>query len=118
MPRATTGTIHQKRKRRILKDAKGFYGARSKLLRTAKDARRKSLQHSYISRRLKKRDFRSLWIVRIGAAAKMCGMSYSTLISALKKSGIALNRKMLADIAVRDIEIFKKIVEKVKNQAA
>jgi len=118
MARATTGRIHQKRKKKILKDAKGYRGARSKLYRTAKDARRRALQNSYKDRRRKKRDFRSLWIVRINAAANMCGMSYSRFIAALKASNIDLNRKMLAELAVYDMETFKKIVEKVRDKAA
>ena len=118
MARATTGKVHQKRKRKILKDAKGYFGARSTLLRTAKDARRRALQNSYKNRRMKKREFRVLWIVRISAAAKLCGTSYSRLISGLKSNGIALNRKMLAEIAVKDMETFKKIVEQAKAQAA
>ncbi|HOO73054.1 MAG TPA: 50S ribosomal protein L20 [Spirochaetota bacterium] len=118
MARATTGKVHQKRKRKILKDTKGYYGARSSLFRTAKDARRRALQNSYKNRRMKKREFRVLWIVRISAAAKLCGTSYNKLISGLKANSIALNRKMLAEIAVKDMETFKKIVEKAKAQAA
>lgn len=117
MARATTGRIHQKRKRRVLKDAKGYRGARSKLFRTAKDARRRALQNSYIHRRMKKRDFRSLWIMRINAAARACGMSYSRLIGALKISKIDINRKMLADIAVKDMAAFRKIIENIKKAA-
>lgn len=118
MPRATTGRIHQKRKRKVLKDAKGFYGARSLLYRTARDARRRALQNSYIHRRKKKGDFRSLWILRINAAARLCGISYSRLIDALNKSGVEVNRKMLAEIAVTDPAAFKRIVETVKDRAA
>ena len=118
MARATTGRIHMKRRKRILKDAKGFYGARSKLFRTAKDARRRALQNSYKHRRMKKRDFRALWIMRINAAARACGISYSQLIGALKAGKIELNRKMLADIAVRDMDAFRKIVEDIKKKAA
>ncbi len=118
MPRATTGRIHQKRKRKVLKDAKGFYGARSLLYRTARDARRRALQNSYIHRRKKKGDFRSLWILRINAAARLCGISYSRLIDALNKSGVEVNRKMLAEIAVTDPAAFKRIVEIVKGKAA
>ena len=117
MARATTGRIHQKRKRRILKDAKGYRGARSKLFRTAKDARRRALQNSYIHRRMKKRDFRALWIMRINAAARACGMSYSRLIGALKVNKIDINRKMLAEIAVRDMNAFRKIIENIKKAA-
>ena len=115
MPRATTGLVHRKRARKILKDVKGFIGSRSKLFRTAKDARRRALQYSYIHRRQKKRDMRSLWIVRIGAASKSFGMSYSRFISGLKKNDIAINRKMLAEIAVSDIDAFGKLVEKVRG---
>ncbi len=117
MPRATTGRIHHKRRVKILKDAKGFYGARSKLYRTAKDARRRALQNSYIHRRKKKGDFRSLWIQRINAAARMCDMSYSVLISGMKKAGIDVNRKMLAELAVSDFQAFKSIVDRVRKAA-
>lgn len=111
MPRATTGRVHHQRSKKILKDAKGFIGSRSTLYRTAKDARRRALQNSYKDRRRKKRDMRALWVVRISAAAKLCGTSYSALIFALKKSGILLNRKMLSEIAVSDMNSFQKIVE-------
>lgn len=115
MARATTGRIHLKRRKKVLKDTKGYYGSRRALFRTAKDARRRALQNSYKNRRMKKRDFRSLWIIRINAAARMFGMSYSKLINGLNKANILLNRKLLADIAVHDIDTFKKIVEQVKN---
>ncbi len=118
MPRATTGRVHHRRSKKILKDAKGFIGARSTLFRTAKDARRRALQNSYIDRRKKKRDFRALWIVRIAAAARLCGTSYSKLIGGLKTSRIEINRKMLAELAVTDMTAFKKIVETVKEKAA
>ncbi|MCL1911243.1 MAG: 50S ribosomal protein L20 [Leptospirales bacterium] len=113
MPRATTGRVHHKRSKKILKDAKGFIGARSTLYRTAKDARRRALQNSYKDRRRRRRDMRALWIVRISAAAKLCGVSYSVLISALKKTDIQINRKMLAEIAVNDMGSFQKIVDQV-----
>jgi len=115
MPRATTGKVHHKRSKRILKDVKGFIGGRRRLYRTAKDARRKALMHSYAHRKLKKRDFRALWIMRISAAAKMCNYSYSRLISGLSKSNITINRKILAELAVFDMNAFTKIVEKVKQ---
>ncbi len=118
MPRATTGRIHHKRSKKILKDAKGYIGARSKLFRTAKDARRRALQNSYKDRRRKKRDFRSLWITRINAAARMNDISYSRLIAGLKNADIELNRKMLAELAVSDPDAFKKIVETIKEKAA
>ncbi len=115
MARSTTGKIHHKRSKRILKDVKGFIGGRSKLFRTAKDARRRALQNSYIHRKLKKRDFRALWIVRISAAAKMNNYSYSRFISDLAASNVIINRKILADLAVTDINAFNKIIEKVKR---
>lgn len=118
MPRATTGKVHNKRREKILKDVKGFYGARKNLWRTAKDARRKKLQNSYRDRRRKKRDFRALWIMRINAAARLYGISYSRLIDGMKKANILIDRKMLADLAVSDANAFKAIVEKVTNKAA
>lgn len=118
MPRATTGRVHHKRSKKILKAAKGFIGSRSTLFRTAKDARRRALQNSYIDRRKKKRDFRALWIVRIAAASRLCGISYSRFIAGLKASSIEINRKMLAELAVSDMAAFKKIVETVKEKAA
>jgi large subunit ribosomal protein L20 len=117
MPRANTGKVHHKKRAKILKDTKGFTGARSKLYRTAKDARRRALQNAYRDRRRKKRDFRMLWTVRINAAARLCGVSYSRLIAGLRAAGIAINRKMLAEIAV-NMETFKKIVEKATEKAA
>ena len=118
MSRVRSSGVHQRRRKKVLKDAKGYRGARSKLYRTAKDARRRALQNSYRDRRRKKRDFRALWIIRIGAAARLCGISYSKLIAGLKSSKIEINRKMLADIAVNDMKAFKKIVDKVKKEAA
>jgi len=118
MTRATTGRVHHKRSKKVLKDAKGYIGARSKLFRTAKDARRRALQNSYIDRKRKKRDFRTLWIVRINAAAKLCDTSYSRLIAGLKASDVIINRKMLAELAVNDMNAFGKIAEKAKEKAA
>lgn len=115
MSRARSGVIHRKRRRKVLKDVKGFYGSRSKLYRTAKDARRRALQNSYIDRKRKKRDFRSLWIIRINAAARICGISYSRLISGLKVMNIKINRKMLSELAVSDLNAFQKIVDIVKE---
>ncbi len=118
MPRATTGRVHRKRSRKILKDVKGYIGARSTLFRTAKDARRRALQNSFIDRRRKKRDLRALWILRVAAASRICGMSYSKFISGLKASSIEINRKMLAELAAKDMQTFKKIVDMVKGKAA
>ncbi len=117
MSRVTTGKVHHKRAKKIFKDAKGYRGGRSKLYRTAKDARRRALENSFKHRRVKKRDFRTLWIVRIGAAARENGMSYSTFMHGLKEAGIDLNRKVLADMAVRDKEGFSRLVETAKKSA-
>lgn len=102
------------RHNKILKLAKGYFGAKSKLYRTANEAVMKSLSYAYRDRRQKKREFRKLWIARINAAARMNGLSYSKFMNALKKAGITLNRKVLADMAVNDATGFKMLVEKVK----
>ncbi len=104
----------RKRHKRILKLAKGYRGGKSKLFRTAKQAVMKSLSYAYVGRKQKKRDFRRLWISRISAQAKMNGMNYSTFMNGLKKAGIEMNRKMLAEIAVSDKEAFASLVEKAK----
>ena len=114
MARIKGATMTRKRRNKVLKMAKGYYGSKAKLFKTAKQAVMKSGQYAYIGRKLKKRDFRRLWISRISAAAKMNGMNYSTLINGLKKAGINLNRKMLAEIAVYDKEAFAALVEKAK----
>ncbi len=109
------GAMHtRKRHKKILKLAKGYRGAKSKLFRTANQAVMKSLVYSYIGRKQKKRDFRQLWIARINAAARMNGMSYSRFMNGLKKADITINRKMLADIAVNDEKAFAALVEKAK----
>lgn len=102
------------RHNKILKLAKGYFGAKSKLYRTANEAVMKSLSYAYRDRKQKKREFRKLWIARINAAARMNGLSYSKFMNALKKAGINLNRKVLADMAVNDAAGFKILVEKVK----
>ena len=104
----------RKRHKKILKLAKGYRGAKSKLYRTANQAVMKSLVYSYIGRKQKKRDFRKLWIARINAAARMNGISYSRFMNGLKKAGIDLNRKMLAELAVSNPEAFAALVEKAK----
>jgi len=103
-----------KHKRSILKQAKGYWGARSKLVRVANQAVMKSLQYAYIGRRLRKRDMRSLWIARINAACRLNGLSYSKFINGLKVKNIDLNRKVLADMAVNDKAGFAQLCEKVK----
>lgn len=102
------------RHKKVLKLAKGYFGAKSKLYRVANEAVMKSLSYAYRDRKQKKRDFRKLWIARINAAARMNGLSYSKFMNALKKAGITLNRKVLADMAVNDAAGFKTLVEKVK----
>lgn len=104
----------RKRHKKILKLAKGYRGAKSKLFRTANQAVMKSLVYSYIGRKQKKRDFRKLWIARINAAARMNGISYSRFMNGLKKADITLNRKMLAEIAIADPTAFTALVEKAK----
>ena len=106
MPRAKNNVAAHRRHKKVLKKARGNYGARSRLYRTALETVNKGLQYAYRDRRNKKRDFRSLWITRISAAAKMCGTNYSTFMHGLKKAGVELDRKALADIAARDMATF------------
>ncbi len=113
--RATNAPASRERRRRRLELAKGFYGARSKLFRTATEAVDRAMRLSTEHRKLKKRDFRKLWIARINAASRIEGISYSRLIAGLSKAGVALNRKMLSEIAIRDPEGFKQIVEIAKK---
>ena len=109
------GAVNTKKKhKKILKLAKGYFGERSRQYGIANQAVMKSLSYAYVGRKLRKRDFRSLWIARINAAARMNGISYSRLINGLKKAGIEVNRKMLADIAVNDMAAFAKIVDAAK----
>ena len=103
-----------KKRRKILKQAKGYWGAKSKLYRVARQAVMKSQMYAYVGRKNKKRDFRKLWIARINAAARMNGLSYSKFMYGLKKNGIDLNRKVLADIAVNDAAAFATLCEKAK----
>ena len=112
MARIKGAIMTRKRRKKVLKLAKGYFGAKSKLFKTAKEAVMKSGNYAYIGRRLKKRDFRRLWITRISAAAKINGMNYSTLMNGLKKAGIELNRKMLAELAVEDAAAFAALAEK------
>ena len=104
-----------KKRRKVLKSAKGYWGARSKLYRVAKQAVMKSGQYAYTGRRLKKRDFRQLWIARINAAARINGLSYSKLIHGLKVANIDLNRKVLSELAVSDKVAFAKVCEQAKT---
>ena len=114
MARIKGAMMTRKRRKKVLKLAKGYFGAKSKLFKTAKEAVMKSGQYAYIGRRLRKRDFRRLWIARINAAAKMNGMNYSTFMNGLKKAGVTLNRKMLAELAVSDAAAFTALTEQAK----
>jgi large subunit ribosomal protein L20 len=114
MARVKGAMMTRKRRKSILKAAKGYWGAKSKHFKMAKQAVLKSGNYAYAGRKQKKRDFRSLWITRISAQAKVCGMNYSTLMHGLKVAGIDLNRKMLAEIAVHDKDAFAAICEKAK----
>ena len=114
MARVKGAMMARKRRNKVLKAAKGYWGAKSKHFKMAKQAVMKSGNYAFTGRKLKKRDFRSLWITRISAQAKVCGINYSTLMHGLKKAGIDLNRKMLAEIAVADKEGFAKLVEQAK----
>lgn len=114
MARVTGGMTTRKRHKKILKLAKGYRGGKSKLFRVANEAVMKSLVYAYKGRRLKKRDFRRLWITRISAACKMNGTNYSTFMCGLKKAGITMNRKMLSEIAIHDAAAFTMLVEQAK----
>ena len=114
MARVKGAMMTRKRRKKILKLAKGYFGAKSKLYRTANEAVMKSLRYAYIGRKQKKRDFRRLWITRISAACKQNGVNYSRFMNGLKKSGIEINRKMLADLAVNDSDAFSALVETAK----
>ena len=114
MARVKGAMMTRKRRNKVLKMAKGYWGSKSKHFKMANQQVMKSLTYAYVGRRLKKRDFRKLWIARISAQAKVCGMNYSTLMHGLQKAGIDLNRKMLAEIAVSDKEAFSALAEKAK----
>jgi len=114
MARVKGAMMTRKRRKKILGRAKGYWGAKSKHFRVANQAVMKSLKYAYIGRRQRKRDFRRLWITRISAAAKECGMNYSRFMNGLKKAGIDLNRKMLAELAVSDHAAFSALVDKAK----
>ena len=115
MPRVKGGVAHHARKKKIMEAAKGARGGRSKLYKSAKETVERGMRYAYRDRRKKKGEFRALWITRINAAARMHGLSYSRLMSGLKEAGVEVNRKVLADLAVRDIEAFGKIAELAKK---
>lgn len=114
MARVKGAIMSRKRRKKVLKLAKGYWGGKSRLFRTANQAVMKSLSYAFVGRKNKKRDFRSLWITRISAGCRMNGMNYSTFINGLKKTGITLNRKMLAELAANDAVAFTALVEKAK----
>ena len=114
MPRVKRGVTAHRRHKKVLKQAKGYYGARSRVYRVAKQAVIKAGQYAYRDRRQRKRQFRALWIARINAAARINGLSYSRFIAGLKKASIEIERKVLADLAVHEAQVFAAIVEKAK----
>jgi len=114
MPRSVNAVASRRRRKKILKAARGYFGARSKVYTVAKNAVEKAMQYAYIGRKLKKRAFRRLWIARINAAARQEGMSYSTFMHGLSKADIKLNRKVLADLAMNHSESFRTLVNQVK----
>ncbi|MGD8537483.1 MAG: 50S ribosomal protein L20 [Candidatus Aminicenantes bacterium] len=118
MPRVRRGTKRRQRRSNILKQAKGYWGARSRNYRTAKEAVERALQYSYRDRRTRKRDFRRLWIIRIKAAAETNGISYSRFMHGLRQLNIQLDRKILADLAVRSPQTFLALVQRVKEANA
>ena len=115
MARIKRAVNAQKKKRKVMKLAKGYFGAKSKQYRAASEQVRRSLRYAYIGRKQKKRDFRSLWIARINAAARMNGLSYSKLMNGLKVANIDINRKMLAELAIADAAAFTALAEKAKE---
>ncbi len=118
MPRVKRGVVARRRHKKILKQAKGYYGARSRVFRVAKQAVTKAAQYAYRDRRQRKRQFRALWITRINAASRANGLNYSRLIAGLKKADVMLDRRVLADLAVHDKAAFTKVVETAKSALA
>jgi len=114
MPRSVNAVASRARRKKILKQSKGFYGKRKNVYTVAKNVLEKGLGYSYVGRKLKKRDYRSLWIARINAAVREEGLSYSVFMNKLSKSGVELNRKVLADLAMNEPETFKSLVASVK----
>ncbi|HHT85734.1 MAG: 50S ribosomal protein L20 [Bacillota bacterium] len=117
MPRVKSSVVTRKRHKKVLKLAKGYYGKRSKSFRVANEAVMKALNYARIHRRERKREFRKLWIARINAAARQNGMSYNKFINGLKKAGVDINRKMLAELAVSDAKAFSELVDLARSQA-
>lgn len=115
MARVKRGTNTHRKHKKILKSAKGYYGSKSTLYRTANQAVMKSMAYAFVGRKRKKRDFRQMWIARINAATRQHGLSYSKFMYGLKQNGIDMNRKMLSDLAIKDPQAFEKLVEIAKN---
>ena len=115
MSRVKTGVVRHRKHKKILKRAKGYWGKRSKSFRIAQQTLLNAADYSYRDRRDKKNDFRRLWIVRINAAARLEGMTYSTFMSGLRKAGVEINRKVIADLAVKEPQAFKKLIEVAQN---
>ena len=118
MPRVKRSVTAKKKRRKIFKMAKGFFGARSRLLRTATEAVDRAMKYAYRDRRVRKREFRKLWIARINAAARSCDISYSRLIDGMNKACVALDRKIMADLAVHDPQGFAAVVNVAKGELA
>ena len=118
MPRSTSAPARNKKKKKVFKEAKGYFGGRKNLYRTAKDAVEKGWEHAYRDRKKKKRNFRRLWISRINAAAREHDLSYSRFMNGLKEAGVELDRKALADLAVRNPEAFGAVVDRAKEGLA
>ena len=118
MARVKGAMMTRKRRNKVLKLAKGYWGAKSKHFKMANEQVMKSLMYAYVGRRLKKRDFRSLWITRISAGCKLNGMNYSTFVNGLKKAGVAINRKMLSEMAINDKAAFAQLTEVAKKALA
>ena len=117
MPRVKSGVAHHARKKKIMEAAKGARGGRSKLYKAAKETAERAMRYAYRDRRKKKSEFRALWITRINAAARVHGLSYSRLVAGLKKGGVEINRKVLADLAVRDADAFGRLAEVAQDRA-
>jgi large subunit ribosomal protein L20 len=118
MPRAKGGFKTRRRRNRVLKQAEGYWGKRKNCFRSAQEAVDRALAYSYRDRRNRKREFRNLWVIRINAAARLAGLSYSRLMCGLRKAGVAVDRKILADLAVRDAAAFNALADLAKEQAA
>ena len=118
MPRVKRGVVHARRRRRILKQAKGYYGAKSRTYSQARDAVERALQHAFHGRKRKKRDFRRLWITRINAASRQHGLSYSQFVAGLNEAGVGIDRKILAELAVEDPKAFEALAATAKNALA